>query len=81
MKRFYFDIREGDEIIPDEEGLELSTKEKVQEEAARSLADMARDAIRARGDGVPHEIAIEVRDDSGPVLQVKFTFEVDRRMH
>ncbi|WP_456685706.1 DUF6894 family protein, partial [Bradyrhizobium sp. P5_C11_2] len=39
MKRYYFDIREGDEIIPDEEGLELSTIEKVQEEAARSLAD------------------------------------------
>jgi uncharacterized protein YfcZ (UPF0381/DUF406 family) len=77
MKRFYFDIREGEEIIPDEEGLELSTIEKVQEEAARSLADMARDAIRARG--VAHEIAIEVRDDSGPVLQAKFTFEVDRR--
>ena len=37
MKRFYFDIREGDEIIPDEEGLELSTIEKVQEEGG-SLA-------------------------------------------
>ena len=81
MKRFYFDIREGDEIIPDEEGLELSIIEKVQEEAARSLADMARDAIRAQGDEVPREIAIEVRDDSGPVLQAKFTFEVDRRKH
>jgi uncharacterized protein YfcZ (UPF0381/DUF406 family) len=81
MKRFYFDIREGEEIIPDEEGLELSTIEKVQEEAARSLADMARDAIRARGDGGSHEMAIEVRDDSGPVLEVKFTFEIDRRKH
>jgi hypothetical protein len=81
MKRFYFDIREGDEVIPDEEGLELSTIEKVQEEAARSLADMARDGVRKQGDGASHEIAIEVRDDSGPVLQVKFTFEVDRRKH
>jgi hypothetical protein len=44
---------------------------------------MARDAIRAQWDEVPHEIAIEVRDDSGPVLQVKFIFEfeVHRRMH
>jgi hypothetical protein len=50
MKRFYFDIREGDEIIPDEEGLELSTIEKVQEKAARSRADMARDGdLQARG--------------------------------
>ena len=49
MKRYYFDLREGDEIFPDEEGLELSTLAKVQEEAARSLADMARDSVRSLG--------------------------------
>jgi hypothetical protein len=26
-------------------------------------------------------MAIEVRDDNGPVLQVKFTFEVGRQRH
>ncbi|MEY9161844.1 DUF6894 family protein [Bradyrhizobium japonicum] len=78
MRRYYFDIREGDEIFPDEEGLEFSTIEKVQEEAARSLADMARDAVRTPGDG-GHQMSIEVRDDGGPVLQLKFTFEVARR--
>jgi hypothetical protein len=78
MKRYYFDIRDGDQIIPDEEGLELSTLEKVQEEAARSLADMARDAVRGQLHGTAQRIAIEVRDDTGPVLQVRFTFEVDR---
>ncbi|WP_426615786.1 DUF6894 family protein [Bradyrhizobium sp. McL0616] len=81
MKRYYFDIRSGEEIIPDEEGLELSTLEKAQEEAARSLADMARDAIRNEGSGQSHLMAIEVRDDSGPVLDVKFTFEVDRHRY
>ena len=44
MKRYFFDLRDGDELTPDDEGLELSTMEAVQEEAARSLADMARDA-------------------------------------
>ena len=80
MRRYYFDIREGDEIFPDEEGLELSTIEKVQEEAARSLADMARDAIGTLGTS-SRQMSIEVRDDSGPVLHLKFTFAVERRRH
>jgi hypothetical protein len=42
MRRYYFDLREGDDLAPDEEGLELPSIEQVQEEAARSLADMAR---------------------------------------
>ena len=80
MRRYYFDIREGDEIFSDEEGLELSTIEKVQEEAARSLADMARDAVRTLG-ASSQQMSIEVGDDSGPVLQLKFTFAVERRRH
>ena len=51
MARYYFDMREGDQIAPDEEGMELRTMEAVQEEAARTLADMARDAIRGRSNG------------------------------
>ncbi|MET4180672.1 hypothetical protein ABIB94_002772, partial [Bradyrhizobium sp. JR7.2] len=41
----------------------------MQEEAARSLADMARDAVRALG-GDSQKLSIEVRDESGPVLQL-----------
>jgi hypothetical protein len=76
MRRYYFDIREGAEIFPDEEGLEFST---IEEEAALSLADMARDAVRSKKSNLRQEMAIEVRDDHGPVLQLKFLFEVDRR--
>jgi hypothetical protein len=78
MPRYYFDIRDGDDLAPDEEGLDLPSIERVQEEAARSLADMARDAVRRNRDGAGHEMAIEVRDDEGAVLLVKFTFEIDR---
>ena len=81
MPRYYFDIKEGDDFAPDEEGLELSTLQAAQEEAARSLADIARDAVRKDYDGAGHEMAIEVRDDNGPVLHVKFTFEIDRNRH
>jgi hypothetical protein len=81
MPRYYFDMREGDEIAPDEEGTELRTMEAVQEEAARTLADMARDAIRGRLDGAGHQMSVEVRDEAGPVMQVNFTFEVHRHRH
>jgi hypothetical protein len=37
MPRYYFDLIEGDEVIPDEEGLELSSIEKVREEASAIL--------------------------------------------
>jgi hypothetical protein len=36
-------LREVDDLAPDEEGMELTTIEAVQEEAARALADMARE--------------------------------------
>jgi hypothetical protein len=79
MPRYYFDMREGDEIATDDEGLELDSLQAVQEEAARSLADMARDAI-SRHNGVQRhrQMAIEVRDDIGPILRVAFTFTIDR---
>jgi hypothetical protein len=77
MPRYYFDLIEGDEVILDEEGLELSSIAKVQEEAARSLADLARDAIRLIFDKASHTMAIGVRDDDGPVMQIRFTFDVD----
>lgn len=62
MRWYYFDIREGDEIFSDEEGLELSTVEKVQEEAARSLADMARDAVRTPPPNVPGKTCVKFID-------------------
>ena len=81
MPRYYFDMREGDDIAPDEEGMELRTTQAVQEEVARTLADMARDAMRGRPDGVGHQMSIEIRDDAGHVMQVKFTFEVHEYRH
>ena len=73
MKRYFFDLRDGDVISPDEEGMESPDIEAVQEEAARSLADVAKDAVRSRGRHVfGHWMAIEVRDDTGPVLVPTF---------
>ena len=81
MPRYYFDIREGDDLAPDEEGMELSSLRAVQEEAARTLVEMARDSVLGQNDGAGRQMAIEVRDDDGPLLQLKFTFEIDRHKH
>jgi hypothetical protein len=42
MKRYYFDIRDGDKLVVDEEGMELPDVEAAQEVAARTLADLVR---------------------------------------
>jgi hypothetical protein len=72
-------LREGDELAIDEEGLEMVTSQAVQIEAARSLVDMARHAVWSKAACIlGHRIAIEVRDENGPVLQAKFTFELEK---
>jgi hypothetical protein len=79
MPRYYFDLRDGNEIAVDEEGAEMANLYAVQMEAARSLVDMARHAIWTKADGVlGRPMAVEVRDENGPVLQAKFTFELER---
>ena len=77
MKRYYFDIRDGDGFAPDEEGLELPDIEAAQEEAALSLADMARHAVRISRRNA-RLMQIEVRDDNGPILHAKFVFAIDQ---
>jgi hypothetical protein len=42
---------------------------------------MARDAIRGSSNGSGHQLSIEVRDEAGPVMQVKFTFEAHPLRH
>jgi hypothetical protein len=77
MPRYYFDIRDGEDLAPDDEGLELSTIEAAWAEAAYSLADMLREAVRTV-QGADRRMAIEVRDDNGLALAVRASFEADR---
>ncbi|MCK1743745.1 hypothetical protein IVA80_23565 [Bradyrhizobium sp. 139] len=73
MKRYYFDIRDGGQFIRDDEGVELAHNEAAREEATAALSEMARAWARSRPD---HRMAVEVRDDHGPVLQASFSFAV-----
>ena len=66
----------GDVLVVDEEGLELLDVRAVQEEAARALAGFALDAARCSAGTDSHPLVIEVRDDAGPVMNVRFAFEI-----
>ncbi|MCK1387335.1 hypothetical protein [Bradyrhizobium sp. 21] len=80
MPRYYFDLRDEQGVARDEEGLVLASARAVQAEAAKSVADMARDAILAAplSDGKQSQsMAIDVRDADGPVMQVTLSFEVE----
>ena len=61
----------------DDEGIELRDIKAVQDAAVRSLADMAREPVNS-GASVGHDMAIEVRDTDGTVLQVKLTLVIER---
>jgi uncharacterized protein DUF6894 len=82
--RYYFDLRDGDHLMLDDEGMEMWSIERVQQEAAKTLADMARDAVLEphEGNRLARQLAIEVRSDYGPVLQVRFSLETGTgRLH
>ena len=54
----------------------LPDLEAVQTEAARALADMARDVIHTDPSSPTHQLAIQVRDSDGPILRASFQFEM-----
>ncbi|MCP3395367.1 hypothetical protein NLM27_42355 [Bradyrhizobium sp. CCGB12] len=76
MTRYYFDLVDQDGVVVDEEGLEFSDMEGVEYEAARAMADAARESFHRPI--TPGESTIEVRDDLGPIMRVRFKVEIER---
>ena len=79
MAIYHFDLREGEELIVDDEGVELHDMEAVQEEAARSMMDAARDAVLSQPAASLARISIEVRDDDGAVMRMGFSFDIIKK--
>ncbi|MCA1457689.1 hypothetical protein I6F35_31625 [Bradyrhizobium sp. BRP22] len=75
MPRYYFDTRDNEKFVPDELGLEIASFEKVRAVASVAMADLARDVLPG---SVARDLAIEVRNDAGPVLRVSLRFEVEQ---
>jgi len=78
MPRYYFDFMDSGGLLVDDDGRELGDLQAVQIEAARSLIDMARDSLLDAAAGLIDRIAVQVRDDAGPVMNVRFRFEIDK---
>ncbi|TPQ30770.1 hypothetical protein C2U70_25720 [Bradyrhizobium guangdongense] len=71
MTRYYFDIRDGTGLYPDEEGLEFRTQREAEVEAAQALADLARDLPTA---DERQDVSVEVRTDTRHVFQAALIF-------
>ena len=72
MPLYFFNTRDGDIFIEDDVGLELPDLDAVKIQAALSLAEFARDVIPGSDRRV---LIVEVRDEHGPVLEARLTFE------
>jgi uncharacterized protein DUF6894 len=69
---YYFDIRDGLDLYPDEDGIELLNQREAELEAVRALESMLKDfALEDRED-----IAIEVRNADGPLFQIALIVKV-----
>ena len=66
MARYFFHIRDGSRLIPDEEGMELASIDAAWIEAHASADDLARQAVRAASSRGPW--AVEVSDYAGVVF-------------
>jgi hypothetical protein len=75
MKRYYFDLRDQDGLAVDDEGLELHSMECVQKEASKSMTDAIREM--SRWPLKTGETSIEVRDENGQVMFIRFAIEIE----
>jgi hypothetical protein len=73
MPTYHFDYRDNGTLACDHLGTRLHSFEEAKVEAVRALVELARDEIQGPE---PRELAIEVREDGGPILQVVLTLEV-----
>ena len=72
MPLYFFNTRDNDDMVEDHIGTECRDLEAAKIEAAMTLAGLARDVLPGSS---RRELAIEVRDDQGPVLMARMTFE------
>lgn len=72
MPQYYFDTRDNETFIRDDIGLQLPDLEAVKAEAAKSLAELARDVLPG---ALKRRLTVDVRDERQPVLTAILNFE------
>jgi hypothetical protein len=76
MTRYFFDTYDGESFIRDQDGLELSSLREAEEEAARCLPEMAKDALP---DSNRRDFIVSVRNEKGDtVLTAALSLVIER---
>jgi hypothetical protein len=68
MARFYFELREGDNVTPDDEGEQFVNLTEARSEAKTSLRELIAEEIKSAAPPRPRSITI--RDEDKNVLAV-----------
>jgi|1186.fasta_scaffold299390_2 hypothetical protein len=81
MPRYSFDLRDGNDLIKDEEGLDLADFDRSQKHAVRALAEIAREeGLGTFEKGDIRNLEIEIRDSNGPVMFARLKLD-SKRLH
>ncbi len=78
-KRYYFDYKDECGTFVDGEGDLFSDFESVEAETTKSLADITRDYISRHLGDRACDLAVNVRDEGGPVMEFSVTIKIQRR--
>jgi len=77
MPRYFFDLRDGDEFSPDDEGTELDGMEAARSELMQTLPAIAAQQIPHDGNRADFEMI--VRDDADrPVMRATLSFTLSQ---
>jgi hypothetical protein len=68
MGRFYFHLRAGDQIVPDDEGVDLPDLSAAQREAILAARELLAEAIKSGRPEVPE--AFVIADEAGRPLGI-----------
>jgi len=74
MKRYYLDYRDAEGLIVDDEGGEYPDLAAVQWQVVHWLVDRSRDPSSPQRISFRPDLAICVRDDAGPVMEMNFKY-------
>jgi hypothetical protein len=75
VPQYFFHIRDGQELITDDEGLDFADSAEAKQQAARAVGEMVRDALAKMVGGA---ITVDVMDSLGTLrFRVSATFTVE----
>ncbi|OJF93713.1 DUF6894 family protein [Pararhizobium antarcticum] len=75
MRRYFFDLHNGDGPTRDDTGIELASRQSVAMEVSRILLEVAREELPYQARAI---VSLTVRDDTGRAISVaSLTFNTE----